>query len=80
MVYVCSLPSTHVAKESDVEREIEGEREKQFRVDSKQDRKHGMDISLNWPRTRWVVIACLLSLAAVFGLYEMAKSLNNSTG
>jgi uncharacterized membrane protein YqhA len=39
-----------------------------------------MEISMNWPRTRWVIIAVLLSLAAVFGLYEMTKALNNSRG
>lgn len=39
-----------------------------------------MENSMNWPRTRWVVITILLSLAAVFGLYEMCKSLNNSKG
>jgi len=37
-----------------------------------------MDIGMNWPRTRWVIIAVLISLAAVFGLYEMTKAINNS--
>jgi hypothetical protein len=37
-----------------------------------------MDLGMNWPRTRWVIIAVLISLAAVFGLYEMTKAINNS--
>ena len=37
-----------------------------------------MDTGMNWPRTRWVLISIILSLAAVFGLYEMTKALNNS--
>ena len=37
-----------------------------------------MDTGMNWPPTRWVLISIILSLAAVFGLYEMTKALNNS--
>jgi hypothetical protein len=31
---------------------------------------------MNWPRLRWVIIAVILSLGAVFGIYEMTKALN----
>lgn len=40
--------------------------------------KGRMDLGMNWPRMRWVIIAVLISLAAVFGLYEMTKAINNS--